>query len=413
MRSLNEPPNTEQTDAPPLHLDVQRALARFFPMALDALRSTSPFDALGGGEWAVLVELLRAWSCDGETPNQAHLARVAGYSVRGVRAVLDALGEGAILVVDRAQRREPVFRVGPVLEVALTAFAEGLDRRLWTRGMAWLHDPSRPGGGVRQSRRDAITAATSQASLRITAMASPAAGPSPEAASIRAIPSAVALPITAMATVSTPSGSPLLIKKKNLDLSSSRPPERPPEPAPVAAQPPTDGQRGARPVTALRAAACRALAARYRIGFPEATPPTTFAAVDVDRIVLLMEGTTLSDGELDQLHVDAIQGAIPKSKSQPPSVSFIWGKKEYFDGNVQDGRAKRQAANPPPRKRKPKPPEEPPASLSEVVEFARRALESLSGRAPSEHVRPQSARFLPPDVLPPPAATHADGDDDR
>jgi hypothetical protein len=145
----------------------------------------------------------------------------------------------------------------------------------------------------------------------------------------------------------------------------------------------------------IRAAACRALAARYQFGRPDATPPTSFAEADIAVVMNVTAHGTWTEEELDQVHRDAILGASLHSRTSPPAVAYIWGKQPYFDWNVRKGRDKRRESEPAAKRpRKPKPPDEPPATLAELVEIGRLGAALLSGPSPFDTKRPVNARFF-------------------
>jgi len=331
-----------QAELPPA---VWRAVDRNFADALDELRGAPPFADLAVGAWAVLVQLIVGWARDDVAASQHELAVRAGSSVRTLRRITEELVQVGILGAGR-EGSGVVYRVGPRLELSLREFAWGRDDAIWTR------------------RARPTIAHDSPPPARLA--------DSPPARLADSPPARLA------------DSPPLLIKKKILKTLPSLPDhERPPAtaaaPATLAAPtPPLD------PAT-RRAVACRALAARFRRGYPDDPLPARFEERDIAKVVAVTEHDTRTEAELDQLHEDALAGAWPRSRQQPPSVSFVWGHREYFLRNARDGRLKREGPKPAasPRPNGPKPPEEPAVDLPTTATLAEILLRALGP------VRPQ------------------------
>jgi len=411
--ALDTPENTEADDTVPIA--VWRSVDRHFADALYSIRRCRPFADLALGPWAILVQIAIGWVRGGTTATQLELAALAGCSERTLRRTVAELSEAGILATVR-EGTSVGYALGPVLETILREFAAYRDPRIWTRG-TWLaqREPVSLAGNIALpvSLAGNIALPVSVAGSKPVSVAGStiepvsvagkrSSGPAPigdviarNLQRVRPVallePSSPSKPVRVAGSIAVaPSELPLIKKKKLNDLPSSLPEKGTPSsataPTPLA---PLD-------LATLHAAACRALAARYRIGFPGHSPPTTFPTADVDKLVNVTEHTTLTVAELDQLHLDAIAGASPKSKKQPPAVAFIWGNRDYFLQNARDGRAKREAAMRPAKLRpKPKEPDEPPATLAELEEIGRRGQALLSGPAPHETTRPKNTRFLP------------------
>jgi len=198
-----------------------------------------------------------------------------------------------------------------------------------------------------------------------------------------------------------PSDSPFLIKKKILNTLSSFP-EKPPDPGTPPTTPATRAT-STTPTTpaylgdaVLRAAALRALIARYKQGLPDRPLPRTFAAEDIETVVRVTTDWTGSEAELDQEHLDAIAGATQKSKAQPPSVRFIWGDRDHFFRNAREVRRAREAANAPVVKRTKKlDPALPPATCEQLSDIGRNGMALLDRLGDAEAVRLQNSRCFP------------------
>jgi hypothetical protein len=373
-------PSAGEPDAMPL--PVLRALDRYLAIALHEVRKLEPFAALTAAQWAVLVEVICARVRGDETVNQLEISRASGYCVRTVRTLVAELVDAQLIVAPRACGRGASYGVGSELQRALRDFASGLDSRNWTRGTARLR--GRPAAVAAGSQATpAVTAARSAvtpAAIAVPTTPAPAAiagrdgsevrGPgtlgSTIAGNLRRVHVEPAAPRATPAAAAGPrfESPSTLTKKKISDCSSERPAD----------------------ANALRAVAFRALGARHRHAFPDRPPPTTFAAADIEAVVVAAADLALGEQELDQLHLDAIAGASDKSKRQPPTVSFIWGNREYFLQNAADGRAKRLATDRAKLARKAararrSAPVEPHATLEQVEELARRAKELLDGAA--------------------------------
>jgi len=185
------------------------------------------------------------------------------------------------------------------------------------------------------------------------------------------------------------------------DSAASDPPAPPtPEPTAQTSAPPPPAPRRVLDDETLRAAACRALSARYRQGYPNAALPESFSADDVETVVRATARGLWTEAELDQVHLDAIAGSWPRSKNKPPTVSYIWGNPEFFERNVQEGRGLRETAEREARLKRPKKkvPEDPPVTLPETAVIAGRILECLGPAAPDDTKRALGRRFLPDPV---------------
>ena len=248
--------------------------------------------------------------------------------------------------------------------------------------------------------------------------------PTPLGASITGILEGIRVVPDAHATVATPpppdDGRPrarALINKNKLtrscscsleggtppasDSAASDPPAPPtPEPTAQTSAPPPPAPRRVLDDETLRAAACRALSARYRQGYPNAALPESFSADDVETVVRATARGLWTEAELDQVHLDAIAGSWPRSKNKPPTVSYIWGNPEFFERNVQEGRGLRETAEREARLKRPKKkvPEDPPVTLPETAVIAGRILECLGPAAPDDTKRALGRRFLPDPV---------------
>ena len=442
------PENTEADDTVPV--EVLRALRRHLPFAMEHVRRS--LSALGPGQWAILSELLSGWARHDDPANQAELSTATGYCVRAVRNVLQELEEAGVVAVTRCGK-SVVYEMGATLVLVLVDFAWGLDRSVWVRGarlpcediaapgaaterLAPLNAAPRADVGLRTPAPDAAEPITSAAAAAMPQRSSaPPAGEThsgiPTPARNAAMVSRTSAPGAAFTVAgnrgplslgalvatnlqrvrvfpadapdcseSTPapgadvpaSRTPLLIKEEELISFSSFSEGGPADVgAAVRASPPSTHDHAT-----LRAIACRALMARHRAGFPDRAPPATFPIEHVDLVMAVTANETSSVADLDQLHLDAIAGASPKSKKQPPAVTFIWGNRDYFLQNARDGRTKREAAMRPAKLRpKPKEPDEPPATLAELEEIGRRGQALLSGPAPHETTRPRNTRFFP------------------
>ena len=403
----------ETRDPLTLPLCVTRALHRHLALALSAVRSTPPFDALNAGQRSIVSELLCGWA-GGHAPNQADVVRATGLSVRFVRDALLELEQALVVSAVRQPGKSASYGAGLLLERCLRDFAGGLDVNVWRSGVpakaalsaSMLRTTPAPGAGG-----SATTPAPGAGVARMRDFDRTRA-PTPIGLSIghnlqriRVSPSEP----TAAATSNTsdaesdaaPSDSPFLIKKKILNTLSSFP-EKPPDPGTPPTTPATRAT-STTPTTpaylgdaVLRAAALRALITRYKQGLPDRPLPRTFAAEDIETVVRVTTDWTGSEAELDQEHLDAIAGATQKSKAQPPSVRFIWGDRDHFFRNAREVRRAREAANAPVVKRTKKlDPALPPATCEQLSDVGRNGMALLDRLGDAEAVRLQNSRCFP------------------
>jgi hypothetical protein len=426
---------------------VWRAVRCHFADALHEIRTAAPFDTLLAGQWAVLVQLATAWVRGADDPSQIELAVQAGYCERTVRRVIRELEDAQVILSVRRAGSARGYQLGPKLKVFLQEFAVGRDAGTWTRG--WLAQASSPATGCRSAsaptrpdERPAMDDAT-----RPAVPAGQALSPAPGSGEQTPAPATGCTPATPRSDSFVRGPTPLdrlviqnlqgargatrsaafaqersafrpaptaddlepsvpLINKEKLRSSSSLPREGTPPATRAPATGDTPGPsspsapRGPLPLDTLRAAACRALAARHERAFPGQPAPTSFSGIDVDQIVTVTAQGTWTEAELDQTHVDAIDGAWPKSNHTPPAVRFVWGKLEHFLQNARDGRVKRESATPKPRPApKPREPQAPIATLEELQEIGRRGADLLSSPSPFESSRPRDTRFLPDSIV--------------
>jgi len=124
----------ETRDPLTLPLCVTRALHRHLALALSAVRSTAPFDALNAGQRSIVSELLCGWA-GGHAPNQADVVRATGLSVRFVRDALLELEEALVVSAVRQPGKSASYGAGLLLERCLRDFAGGLDVNVWRSGV--------------------------------------------------------------------------------------------------------------------------------------------------------------------------------------------------------------------------------------------------------------------------------------
>ena len=124
----------ETRDPLTLPLCVTRALHRHLALALSAVRSTPPFDALNAGQRSIVSELLCGWA-GGHAPNQADVVRATGLSVRFVRDALLELEEALVVSAVRQPGKSASYGAGLLLERCLRDFAGGLDVNVWRSGV--------------------------------------------------------------------------------------------------------------------------------------------------------------------------------------------------------------------------------------------------------------------------------------
>jgi hypothetical protein len=393
------------------------------------LRRTPPLDTVGPMEWSVFFGIAIGWAENEDGPSQSELAVFAGCSVRTVRRLVDILAARGVLATftqdGTALTYRPGLRLGPVLR----EHAWGRDPSIWTRprwsgehpGLSPMsagsstdqdtddtvppvaHELGRPGlspmsagSSTDQDTRNRPTRAHGDA--RTLAPASIGDAIRHNLQRIHVTP--LAPSFTPVADVrstppdAAPSDSPFLIKKKTLTTSSSFP-EKPPDPDTPA---PAHRTPTILPDHAIRAAALRALTARYGQGFPDRPPPRTFAVEDIETLVRVTADWTGTEAALDQEHLDALAGATQRSKTQPPTVRFVWGDREYFIRNARDIRRAREAANAPKRTKTPRKtePQEPPATLEQLQEIGRVGMGKMDCLAGADPVRPKNTRFTSP-----------------
>ena len=403
----------ETRDPLTLPLCVTRALHRHLALALSAVRSTPPFDALNAGQRSIVSELLCGWA-GGHAPNQADVVRATGLSVRFVRDALLELEEALVVSAVRQPGKSASYGAGLLLERCLRDFAGGLDVNVWRSGVpakaalsaSMLRTTPAPGAGG-----SATTPAPGAGVARMRDFDRTRA-PTPIGLSIghnlqriRVSPSEPTAAATSDSSDAdsdpAPSDSPFLIKKKILNTLSSFP-EKPPDPGTPPTTPATRAT-STTPTTpaylgdaVLRAAALRALITRYKQGLPDRPLPRTFAAEDIETVVRVTTDWTGSEAELDQEHLDAIAGATQKSKAQPPSVRFIWGDRDHFFRNAREVRRAREAANAPVVKRTKKlDPALPPATCEQLSDIGRNGMALLDRLGDAEAVRLQNSRCFP------------------
>lgn len=149
--------------------------------------------------------------------------------------------------------------------------------------------------------------------------------------------------------------------------------------------------------TTVRRLAKGAIAALLRRAHPDVPLPRACAASDVR----LVEECTLNgtwDAEtVEQMHLDAIEGAFDRSKSRDPTPTFIWGHPRHFLANVRVGREKRLKAAAVPRSKPAH--DEPAAPHAWVAEHMRRAAGDLDRI-------PEPAPSKVPPLSPPPLSSH-------
>ncbi len=403
-------------------IEVARSLNRYFADALHEIRRCSPFDRLTVGPWTLLVQIAVGWARGDSATTQDDLAAQTGCSVRSLRRMIGELRDAGVLAAVR-DAGGVGYRVGPRLEALLRDFAWGRDPRIWTRGAQSLfgrqghgpasvaaHAPASLAGPSSPIEPPANVAAHPSASVAgpaSTPSGAGAPGPTPFGAliannleRIRVTPSAWPASATRpdtgdRADRAGPSDSPLIKKKISSSLSSSPETGTPPASDPPATLAgPSKGPRKPLPLEALRAAAFRALAARFRQAYPDRPVPASFPADDIAMLVGVTADGTLTEAELDQEHLDAIAGASKKSRNQPPTVRFVWGNGEYFLQNAKEGRALRAPAKAPVRKAKPKETDERPATFAELAQIGRCGKELLDRLPDVQPARPRSTRFL-------------------
>jgi hypothetical protein len=133
--------------------------------------------------------------------------------------------------------------------------------------------------------------------------------------------------------------------------------------------------------TASRRVACAALAALHRVAYPDILPPRTFDPRDVALVERCSARGDWDAATLEQMHLDAIQGAC-RISSGPPRPVYIWGDHRHFLDHVRRGRAQREQDRPkPPPARIRRAPQEPPAPPEWVAQHMSAVLKRLEGRS--------------------------------
>jgi hypothetical protein len=419
-----------------LPLGILRALDHFLVHVMDDLRDRPPFDKLAPPQWLVLQHIVAAWTHGLPGRSQAELARSVGCSPRTVRRLVVELEAAGILVSAHHAGCGVAYRAGPVLRPLLLEFGWWRDPTIWTRGVARLVPvPPTPvihgtevtpvlqlevgQSKTTPDKYDSCPGALSPMTAerkRTPVIHDTEVTPEHrfEAGRSNTTPDKYDTPQAPLGE-DNPNPSPL-INKTNLRRSSSCSPEKgtPPATTPPATDRPAEStpeptKRTPSPATpqpttprqvlsaqALRVAACRALTARYQQAYPNSPVPETFSAGDIDALVRVTARGTWTEAELDQVHLDALAGASAKSKSLPPTVSYVWGNPEYFARNARAGRTLREAATVavPVKRPKKKEPEERFATTAEVYEIAKAAKAALSGPIAGEVTRSFDRRVL-------------------
>jgi hypothetical protein len=132
-------------------------------------------------------------------------------------------------------------------------------------------------------------------------------------------------------------------------------------PAPAAATP--------LDATTSRRIAWQALAVLFRRANPELPLPRSLDARDIALVEACTESCTWDAATLEQLHLDAIEGALVRTTMQPPTARFIWGRLDQFLAHARHGRSLRLAPKPPPRAKR-RVAAETPATCPQIVEAA-------------------------------------------